>query len=150
MLFIAIAKLNWIDPHALLYVYNKLHHYSLRFEMPYDIWCGGCGIHIAQSVRYNAEKQKVGMYYTTPIWQFRMRCHLCPQYFEIKTDPAVILCFDCIFWIKCWWCFPCFSMFSIRCKLLVNIIYCNMRNTWSLFQHYLIDPSYIPFIWIFF
>ena len=57
--------------------------------MPYDIWCGGCGIHIAQSVRYNAEKSKVGMYYTTPIWKFRMRCHLCPQYFEIKTDPAV-------------------------------------------------------------
>ena len=38
-------------------------------------------------VRYNAEKQKVGNYYTTPIYKFRMKCHLCDQYFEIRTDP---------------------------------------------------------------
>ena len=31
----------------------------IRFEMPYNIWCGGCGIHIGMGVRYNAEKQKV-------------------------------------------------------------------------------------------
>jgi len=60
----------------------------IRFEMPYNMWCGGCKIHIAQSVRYNAEKSKVGMYYTTPIYQFRMKCHLCPNYIVIKTDPA--------------------------------------------------------------
>lgn len=28
------------------------------------------------------------MYYTTPIYQFRMKCHLCDNHFEIKTDPA--------------------------------------------------------------
>jgi coiled-coil domain-containing protein 130 len=39
-------------------------------------------------VRYNAEKSKVGMYYTTPIYKFRMKCHLCPNYIEMKTDPA--------------------------------------------------------------
>lgn len=39
-------------------------------------------------VRYNAEKKKVGMYYSTPVYQFRMKCHLCDNHFEIKTDPA--------------------------------------------------------------
>jgi coiled-coil domain-containing protein 130 len=39
-------------------------------------------------VRYNAEKKKVGNYYSTPVYQFRMKCHLCDGYFEIKTDPA--------------------------------------------------------------
>ena len=38
-------------------------------------------------VRYNAQKTKVGMYFTTPIHQFRMKCHLCDQHFEIRTDP---------------------------------------------------------------
>lgn len=39
-------------------------------------------------VRYNAEKKKVGMYYSTPVYQFRMKCHLCDNHFEIKTDPG--------------------------------------------------------------
>ena len=39
-------------------------------------------------VRYNAEKKKVGNYYSTPVYQFRMKCHLCDNYFDIKTDPA--------------------------------------------------------------
>jgi len=60
----------------------------IRFEMPYNIWCGGCKKHIGMGVRYNAEKTKVGMYYTTPIYQFRMKCHLCTNHFSIKTDPA--------------------------------------------------------------
>jgi len=29
----------------------------IRFEMPYNIWCGGCNIHIGKGVRYNAEKK---------------------------------------------------------------------------------------------
>jgi len=32
----------------------------IRFEMPYNIWCGGCKNHIGMGVRYNAEKTKVG------------------------------------------------------------------------------------------
>lgn len=55
--------------------------------MPYNIWCGGCGNHIGMGVRYNAEKKKVGNYYTTPIYRFRMKCHLCDNHFEIETDP---------------------------------------------------------------
>lgn len=27
------------------------------------------------------------MYYTTPIWGFRCKCHLCAGWFEIQTDP---------------------------------------------------------------
>ena len=41
-------------------------------------------------VRYNAEKKKVGNYYTTPIYKFRMKCHLCDNYIEIETDPKVL------------------------------------------------------------
>lgn len=57
--------------------------------MPYNIWCDGCNNHVAMGVRYNAEKSKIGMYYTTPIYKFRMKCHLCDNHYEIKTDPAV-------------------------------------------------------------
>ena len=42
-------------------------------------------------VRYNAEKSQVGKYYSTPIFKFRMKCHLCDNYFEIETDPKVII-----------------------------------------------------------
>lgn len=61
---------------------------TIRFEMPYNIWCEGCKNHIGMGVRYNAEKKKVGNYYSTPVYQFRMKCHLCDNYFDIKTDPA--------------------------------------------------------------
>jgi coiled-coil domain-containing protein 130 len=40
-------------------------------------------------VRYNAEKKKVGAYYSTPIYSFRCKCHLCDGWFEIQTDPKV-------------------------------------------------------------
>ena len=28
------------------------------------------------------------MYYTTPVYQFRFKCHLCPNKITIKTDPG--------------------------------------------------------------
>ena len=43
--------------------------------------------HIGAGVRYNAQKQKVGNYYSTPIFGFRCKCHLCSGWFEIRTDP---------------------------------------------------------------
>ncbi|KAG8810303.1 hypothetical protein FRC17_002987 [Serendipita sp. 399] len=58
-----------------------------RFELPFNIWCGTCNAHIGMGVRYNAEKRKVGMYYSTPIYAFRCKCHLCSGWFEIQTDP---------------------------------------------------------------
>lgn len=45
--------------------------------------------YIMKGVRYNAEKKKIGNYYSTPILQFRMRCHLCSNWIEIHTDPKV-------------------------------------------------------------
>ncbi|GAA5995838.1 Saf4/Yju2 family protein [Rhodotorula paludigena] len=59
----------------------------VRFELPYNIWCGHCNAHVGQGVRYNAEKQKVGNYYSTPIYAFRFKCHLCSGRIEIRTDP---------------------------------------------------------------
>ncbi|KYN31170.1 hypothetical protein ALC56_14557 [Trachymyrmex septentrionalis] len=81
---------KFLGTHALRERARKLHMGILiiRFEMPYNIWCNGCGNHIGMGVRYNAEKKKVGMYYSTPLYQFRMKCHLCDNHFEIKTDPA--------------------------------------------------------------
>jgi coiled-coil domain-containing protein 130 len=38
-------------------------------------------------VRYNAQKSKVGNYYSTPIFAFRCKCHLCDGWFDIRTDP---------------------------------------------------------------
>eukprot|EP00117_Sycon_ciliatum_P004595 scpid55137/ scgid2373/ Coiled-coil domain-containing protein 130; 9 kDa protein len=68
---------------------RKMHEgvMIIRFELPYNIWCGGCGKHVGMGVRYNSEKRKVGNYYTTPIYRFRMKCHLCDNHFEIETDP---------------------------------------------------------------
>ncbi|KAF5369797.1 hypothetical protein D9758_001175 [Tetrapyrgos nigripes] len=58
-----------------------------RFELPFNIWCGTCNNHIGMGVRYNAEKKKIGNYYSTPIFSFRCKCHLCDGWFEIQTDP---------------------------------------------------------------
>ncbi|XP_011876578.1 PREDICTED: coiled-coil domain-containing protein 130 homolog [Vollenhovia emeryi] len=81
---------KFLGTHALRERARKIHMGILiiRFEMPYNIWCDGCGNHIGMGVRYNAEKKKIGMYYSTPLYQFRMKCHLCDNHFEIKTDPA--------------------------------------------------------------
>ncbi|GBP39658.1 Coiled-coil domain-containing protein 130 homolog [Eumeta japonica] len=86
-----IGGLNkFMGTHALRERARKLHMGILiiRFEMPFNIWCEGCKNHIGMGVRYNAEKKKVGMYYSTPVYQFRMKCHLCDNHFEIKTDPG--------------------------------------------------------------
>ncbi|KAF9523547.1 DUF572-domain-containing protein, partial [Crepidotus variabilis] len=58
-----------------------------RFELPFNVWCGTCNNHIGMGVRYNAEKKKIGNYYSTPIYSFRCKCHLCDGWFEIQTDP---------------------------------------------------------------
>ncbi|KAJ8723552.1 hypothetical protein PYW08_003464 [Mythimna loreyi] len=86
-----VGGLNkFMGTHALRERARKIHMGILiiRFEMPYNIWCDGCNNHIGMGVRYNAEKTKIGMYYTTPVYQFRMKCHLCDNHFEIKTDPG--------------------------------------------------------------
>lgn len=58
---------------------NKLHLGILvvRFEMPHNVWCLGCGEHVSKGIRFNAEKKRVGKYHSTPIYEFRMSCRFC-------------------------------------------------------------------------
>jgi coiled-coil domain-containing protein 130 len=55
--------------------------------MPFNIFCLHCDGHIAQGVRFNAEKKKIGKYYSTPIFSFRMKHSVCSGWIEIQTDP---------------------------------------------------------------
>lgn len=61
----------------------------MRFEMPFPIWCTSCPkpTIIGQGVRFNAEKKKIGNYYSTPIFSFRMKHVACGSWIEIRTDP---------------------------------------------------------------
>ncbi|XP_024525374.1 coiled-coil domain-containing protein 130 [Selaginella moellendorffii] len=59
----------------------------IRFEMPFNVWCGGCHSMIAKGVRFNAEKKQIGKYYTTKIWSFSMKAACCKHEIEIHTDP---------------------------------------------------------------
>ncbi|EFQ87244.1 hypothetical protein P3342_012485 [Pyrenophora teres f. teres] len=62
---------------------------TVRFELPFAVWCNTCKppAIIGQGVRFNAEKKKVGNYYSTPIWSFRMKHSACGGWWEIRTDP---------------------------------------------------------------
>ncbi|KAF2718382.1 DUF572-domain-containing protein [Polychaeton citri CBS 116435] len=62
---------------------------TVRFELPYAVWCHTCRPHaiIAQGVRFNAVKARVGSYYSTPIWSFRLKHTACGGQIEIRTDP---------------------------------------------------------------
>lgn len=59
----------------------------IRFEMPYKVFCTSCHEVIAKGVRFNAEKKCVGMYFSTKILEFTMRCCFCSAIFRIQTDP---------------------------------------------------------------
>lgn len=72
----------------------------IRFEMPFKVQCLRCKTFIGQGSRYDADKKKVGMYFTSPIYEFSMRCRVvtgheksadgkifCNQHFLIRTDP---------------------------------------------------------------
>ncbi len=62
---------------------------TVRFECPFPIWCTTCSPEqiIGQGVRFNAEKKRVGNYYTTPIWSFRIKHVVCGGWIEVRTDP---------------------------------------------------------------
>ncbi|KAH7069658.1 CWC16 protein [Paraphoma chrysanthemicola] len=62
---------------------------TVRFELPFAVWCDHCipTAIVGQGVRFNAEKKKVGNYYSTPIWSFRMKHSACGGWWEIRTDP---------------------------------------------------------------
>ncbi|EXJ54543.1 hypothetical protein A1O7_09883 [Cladophialophora yegresii CBS 114405] len=62
---------------------------TVRFECPFPIWCTTCHPEqiIAQGVRFNAEKKKVGAYFSTPVWEFRFKHTLCGGWVGVRTDP---------------------------------------------------------------
>ncbi|KAL9113861.1 MAG: hypothetical protein Q9227_001995 [Pyrenula ochraceoflavens] len=62
---------------------------TVRFELPFPVWCTTCKPEaiIGQGVRFNAEKRKVGSYYSTPVWGFRFKHTACGGWIEIRTDP---------------------------------------------------------------
>lgn len=73
---------------------------QIRFEMPFKVQCLRCSTHIGQGTRYDADKKKVGKYFTTTIFEFAFRCCVsvdreqsadgnifCNQRFVIRTDP---------------------------------------------------------------
>eukprot|EP00391_Amoebophrya_sp_Ameob2_P011685 CAMPEP_0178995644 /NCGR_PEP_ID=MMETSP0795-20121207/7931_1 /TAXON_ID=88552 /ORGANISM="Amoebophrya sp., Strain Ameob2" /LENGTH=439 /DNA_ID=CAMNT_0020687953 /DNA_START=164 /DNA_END=1482 /DNA_ORIENTATION=+ len=73
----------------------------IRFELPFKIKCVNCGDFIGQGTRFDAEKTRVGNYYSTPIYEFKMKCGQivdisqskdylkthCNQEWVIRTDP---------------------------------------------------------------
>jgi len=67
---------------------NQYEQYGIiRFELPFDGWCLGCGRHMSKGLRFNAKKDKAGKYLSTQIWSFSMKCYSCEQRFKILTDP---------------------------------------------------------------
>jgi coiled-coil domain-containing protein 130 len=58
-----------------------------RIELPFNIWCGGCGRHIAKNVRFNSEKKQIGSYYRSPIFEFTFSCPSCAQVIKMQSDP---------------------------------------------------------------
>ncbi|CBZ55287.1 GH23000, related [Neospora caninum Liverpool] len=59
----------------------------IRFEMPFKVWCTGCGCVIDKGVRFNAAKKCVGMHFSTKILAFAFGCPKCKQEIVITTDP---------------------------------------------------------------
>lgn len=68
---------------------TQLSSRSISGGTCHSLCSGSCNNHIGQGVRYNAHKTQVGSYYSTPVWAFRCKCHLCQNWFEIRTDPQV-------------------------------------------------------------
>eukprot|EP01064_Diplonema_japonicum_P037276 TRINITY_DN8680_c0_g1_i1.p1 TRINITY_DN8680_c0_g1~~TRINITY_DN8680_c0_g1_i1.p1 ORF type:complete len:437 (+),score=107.55 TRINITY_DN8680_c0_g1_i1:50-1360(+) len=59
----------------------------VRFEMPYDVWCGECEKLIQMGTRWSdAEKVKKGKYFSTPIFEFTVK-HFCGNKISIQNDP---------------------------------------------------------------
>ncbi|KAL0484806.1 coiled-coil domain-containing protein [Acrasis kona] len=59
----------------------------IRFEMPFNIWCGNCNDMIGKGTRFNAEKSHDGNYLSTRIYKFVMKCAKCKNKITIHTDP---------------------------------------------------------------
>ncbi|KAL9057731.1 MAG: hypothetical protein Q9162_002205, partial [Coniocarpon cinnabarinum] len=65
---------------------------TVRFENPVALWCTTCADKsnnklIAPGVRFNATKKRVGNYFSTPIFAFRIKHIACGGWIEIRNDP---------------------------------------------------------------
>ena len=60
---------------------------GVRFEMPFPVWCGGCGHLIGKGVRLNAGKKHVGDYFSTKVWEFTFAAPCCQTAMAVRTDP---------------------------------------------------------------
>lgn len=76
----------WLK-RILIYLSNYI---AFRFEMPFNIWCGGCNSMIAKGVRFNAEKKQVGNYYSTKVCWSWLPKHLV---FLMATVAKIIVLF---------------------------------------------------------
>ena len=62
---------------------------TVRFEMPFNAWCGGCGAVLAKGIRFNARKRRTGSYHSTPVYTFTMLTSCCCSELEIVADPQL-------------------------------------------------------------
>ena len=61
---------------------------TVRFELPFPVWCGRCGHLMGKGVRFNADKRAAGTYHTTTVWRFEMTTPCCSNKLIIRADPA--------------------------------------------------------------
>lgn len=75
--------------HALGVRASKPGLLTIRFELPFAVWCDSCPkpTVIGQGVRFNAAKRKVGNYYSSPIYAFTFKHAACGGEIEVRTDP---------------------------------------------------------------
>ncbi|KAL8447821.1 hypothetical protein Emed_004116 [Eimeria media] len=59
----------------------------VRFEMPFKVSCLSCETIVDKGVRFNAQKKRVGSYFSTPVYSFAFSCPSCNHPFVITTDP---------------------------------------------------------------
>ena len=59
----------------------------VRFELPFNCFCSGCGRNLGQGLRFNADKKQVGSYHSTKVWEFSMCVPCCGTRLVLRTDP---------------------------------------------------------------
>ncbi|KAK5110002.1 hypothetical protein LTR62_006369 [Meristemomyces frigidus] len=86
---VGLASANQIHKKRAPGTLSKDGTQTVRFEMPFAVWCHNCKPHaiIGQGVRFNATKKHVGWYYSTKIWTFGLKHSACGGTIEIRTDP---------------------------------------------------------------
>lgn len=62
---------------------------TVRFELMFKSVClgAGCGRTLDKGTRFNAKKSKVGMYFSSPIFEFALKCPGCDEPIVVRTDP---------------------------------------------------------------